>query len=69
MKAILYAADPEIVILGGSVSRSYGFFKDAMGKAMQDFVYGITIRKIRVEVSEIENIAILGAAALYLDAL
>jgi len=40
-----------------------------MWRAMQDFVYGITIRKIRVEVSEIENIAILGAAALYLDAL
>ena len=28
----------------------------------------ITVRKIRVEVSEIENIAVLGAAALYLDA-
>jgi glucokinase len=69
IKAILYAADPEIVILGGSVSRSYGFFKDAMWRAVQDFAYGITVRKIKIEVSEIENIAILGAAALYLDAL
>ena len=69
MKAILYAADPEIVILGGSVSRSYAFFREAMWRAMQDFVYGITVRKIKVEVSEIENIAVLGAAALYLDAL
>jgi glucokinase len=68
MKAILYAADPEIVILGGSVSRSYEFFKDSMWRAMQDFVYGITVRKIKVEVSETENIAVLGAAALYLDA-
>ncbi len=68
IKAILYAADPEIVILGGSVSRSYGFFKDAMWRAVQDFAYGITVRKIKIEVSEIENIAVLGAAALTLDA-
>ena len=69
MKAVLYAADPEVVILGGSVSRSYSLFQKAMWKAMQDFVYSITLQKIRVEVSETENIAILGAAALYLDAL
>jgi glucokinase len=69
MKAVLYAADPEVVILGGSVSRSYAFFQEAMWKAMQDFAYSITIRKIKIEVSETENIALLGAAALYLDAL
>jgi glucokinase len=69
MKAVLYAADPEVVILGGSVSRSYSFFQEAMWKAMQDFAYSITLQKIRVEISETENIAILGAAALYLDAL
>jgi glucokinase len=69
MKAVLYAADPEVVILGGSVSKSYALFKDAMWKAMQDFAYSITLQKIRVEISETENIAILGAAALYLDAL
>jgi glucokinase len=40
-----------------------------MWKAMQDFAYSITIRKIKIEVSETENIAVLGAAALYLDAL
>ena len=69
MKAVLYAADPEVVILGGSVSRSYSFFQEAMWKAMQDFAYSITLQKIRVEISETENISILGAAALYLDAL
>ncbi|MCJ7645086.1 MAG: ROK family protein [Candidatus Aminicenantes bacterium] len=69
MKAVLYAADPEVVILGGSVSKSYALFKDAMWKAMQDFAYSITLQKIRVEISETENIAVLGAAALYLDAL
>ena len=69
IKAVLYAADPEVVILGGSVSRSYSFFQEAMWKAMQDFAYSITLQKIRVEISETENIAVLGAAALYLDAL
>ena len=69
MKAVLYAADPEVVILGGSVSRSYSFFQEAMWKAMQDFAYSITLQKIKIKVSETENIAVLGAAALYLDAL
>ncbi len=69
IKVVLYAADPEIVILGGSVSRSYSFFQKAMWKAMQDFVYSITLQKIKVEISDTENIALLGAAALYLDSL
>ena len=68
LKAVLYAADPEIVILGGSVSRSFALFKHAMWAAMRDFAYGITVRKVKVEVSEVANIAILGAAALALDA-
>ncbi len=68
MKVILYAADPEIVILGGSVSRSYEYFKESMWAAMQDFVYSITLRNIKIEVSDMENIAILGAAALFYDA-
>ncbi len=68
VKAICYAVDPEAIILGGSVSKSFRFFKDAMWETFQGFAYSITKERLKVEVSETENIAILGAAALYYDA-
>jgi glucokinase len=68
VKAICYAVDPEVIVLGGSVSRAARFFQAAMWDAFQSFAYSITKDKLKVEVSETENIAILGAAALYYDA-
>lgn len=68
MIAILYALDPEIVILGGSVSKSYNFYKDALWKRLQDFSYSPTVERLSVEVSVNPNIPVLGAAALYYNA-
>ena len=64
LKSILYAYDPEIVILGGSVSRSFEFFKDAMYNALQDFAFRNVLANLKIDVSELENSAIFGAAAL-----
>ena len=64
IKSILYAYDPDIVILGGSVSQSYEFFKEAMYIAIQDFAYSNVLANIKIEVSELDNSAIFGAAAL-----
>ena len=69
VKAICYAVDPEVIVLGGSVSRAARFFQAAARDAFQSFAYSITKDKLKIEVSETENIAILGAAALYYDAL
>jgi glucokinase len=68
VKAICYAVDPEIIVLGGSVSRSYRFFRDALGETFRTYAYSIARERLRIEVSETENIALLGAAALYYDA-
>jgi glucokinase len=69
IKVIMLALDPEIFILGGSVSKSFEFFKDAMWESIRKFLYVHSSDKIKVEVSEINHIAILGAAALYYDSL
>ncbi|OGD23056.1 MAG: sugar kinase [Candidatus Aminicenantes bacterium RBG_13_64_14] len=69
VKAICYAVDPEVIVLGGSVSKSTRFFQAAMWDAFQSFAYSITKDGLKIDVSETENIAILGAAALYYDAL
>jgi len=68
LKMIMYAVDPQIIILGGSVSKAYPFFKEAMLAGIRSFAYSRARDNIRIEVSDTENIAILGAAALYYDA-
>jgi glucokinase len=64
LKSILYSYDPEIIILGGSVSKSFEYFKDAMFHAMQDFAFSSVLANIKIDVSDLENSAIYGAAAL-----
>lgn len=67
MKTILYMYDPEIIILGGSISQAYPLFKDAMMKEMQDFGFPKSLEKLEIKISDQKHIAILGAAALALD--
>ncbi|HSP06660.1 MAG TPA: ROK family protein [Acidobacteriota bacterium] len=66
----LYAYDPEIVILGGSVSAAFRFFKRTMmEKLVATFAYQHALQRLVIEASELPDIALLGAAALHLDAL
>jgi glucokinase len=65
---ILYTIDPEIIILGGSVSRSFQYYKKAMFSTLQGCVYPGSVEKLKIEVSELQYGAILGAAALCYDA-
>lgn len=65
---IMLAVDPEAIILGGSVSRSFPFFEDAMRERMKSFPYRKILERIVIETSDQPEIAILGAAALYYDA-
>ena len=61
---ILYAVDPEIIVLGGSISRSFPYFEPAMRRAMGNFVYRKTLERIKIEVSDNPDIALIGAAGL-----
>jgi glucokinase len=69
IKTILYAVDPDIIVLGGSVSQSYRFFRQAMWESIGTFIYTLVLKNIKVGVTRVRNIAILGAAALYYDAI
>jgi glucokinase len=68
IKGVIYAYDPELCVLGGSVSQAYDLFSETMWKEIRTLVYAKTLERIRVEVSELANSGILGAAALYYDA-
>jgi len=67
MKMILYTFDPELVILGGSVSNAYQYFEKSMWNRIRTFAYSKSLEKFRIEVSELDNCGVLGAAALYYD--
>jgi glucokinase len=67
IKLILFAYDPAIIIMGGSLTKAYDLFKSAMIEAIQDFDYPNVLKNLRIEVSELEHSAIFGAAALYLN--
>jgi len=68
IKTVLFALDPEAIILGGSIAGSNLFFEEAMWNEIKDFTYPKSIEKLTIEYSNLGNNAqILGAAALYID--
>ena len=64
IKTMLYAFDTDLIVLGGSVSRAYEYFSKSMYAQLQSFAYKKTIERLRIEVSELDNSGVLGAAAL-----
>jgi glucokinase len=68
IQAILYTVDPEIIVFGGSVSNAFPFFEKGMRETLKTFNYQHALERLVMARSEIKEIAILGAAALYFDA-
>lgn len=64
MQAVLYAYDPDAIILGGGISRAFNLYSESMYRSFDSFLYSKTIEKIQIKVSKNPDIAILGAAAL-----
>jgi glucokinase len=64
IKAVMYTYDPEAILLGGSISQAYPFFEKSIFSALSDFQFPESLKKIRIFRSELENAALLGAAAL-----
>ena len=64
----MYTYDPELIVLGGSVRSAYNYFCDTMWDRIRTLLFTKSIERLKIEVSELENSGILGAAALYYDA-
>jgi len=68
IKTILFTIDPEIVVIGGPLLKAFPYFEKSMWEKVRTFPYKQAIGKLKIVASKQENIAILGAAALYFDA-
>jgi len=68
LQAVLYAYDPQMVVLGGSVSQAYPFFKESMMHSLvEGWLFPNSLNNLSIEVSELDNVAIYGAASLALE--
>ncbi len=67
VSAIIFSVDPEIIILGGSVAIAYKYFKEAMERVLDNFPYQNSVKKLKIVKSNLEQVSILGAAALYFE--
>lgn len=65
VSTILYAYDPQTIVLGGGVSNSFPLFRDSMYEYLQkNFPYPKTVENIDIVVMTNELIPVLGAASL-----
>ena len=68
IKTILFAVDPKAIVIGGSVSKSFHLYQEAMWDEINTFPFRYVTGNLEVVTTEVAEIAILGAAALYINA-
>lgn len=69
IKVILYALEPDKIIIGGSVRHAWKWFSGSMWERINTFAYRQTLNNLIIETSELENSGILGAAALHYNSI
>ena len=63
---VMYTYDPDEIILGGSVSKSYDFFKIGISRSLNKYAYQNSISNLNINVSRDQDIPVKGAASLCL---
>lgn len=64
IQCVLYVYDPELIILGGGISKAYSLFEQELMKTLEEFPYTETVKNIEIKISDNKDISLLGAAAL-----
>lgn len=65
---VLYAFDPEIIVLGGGVNAAYRHFKKPLWKKLRvEYHFQNALKNVKIVQSKNEHIAVLAAASLCLD--
>ncbi|MEO2061910.1 MAG: ROK family protein [Christiangramia sp.] len=65
IKLILYSISPEAIFLGGSITKGYEYFKEAMEDSIKEFPFKLIVEDLIVRKAQMPNAAILGSAALF----
>lgn len=68
IKTIMYSVDPDIIVIGGALSKAFPYFEKTMLEQIRSFYYREPADRLKVVQTETPDISIFGAAALCLDA-
>jgi glucokinase len=69
IKLMMYTFDASFLVMGGSVRNAYPYFQKNMWERIRTFAYQHSTDQLVIELSDLENAGILGAAGLYYDQL
>jgi glucokinase len=63
LRSVVYAYDPEAIILGGAISKAFPYFEEQMHVSLNNIHFPNSVARLKIYISEVEHIAMLGAAA------
>ena len=64
VQMIMYAFDPAVIILGGSISKAFSLYCEPMWKVIREFPYPKSVENLDLYSTDLDNPGILGAALL-----
>jgi glucokinase len=64
IKYVILAYDPQMVVLGGSISNAYDLFKKSMYENLMDFAYPNSVKRLKITLSDKPDSNLLGASCL-----
>ncbi len=64
---LLLILDPQLIVIGGSVSKSFDLFINSIWQSLNDFPYQNVVKNLSIIQSKDEDIALLGAAKLFIN--
>lgn len=67
VKMIMLVVDPEAIVFGGSIAKSFSLFENSIFENLKDFPYPNSVKKIKILASDLQDSGVLGAGALCID--
>ena len=64
VQLILYAFDPEAIIVGGSIAKAFPLYQEPMWKEFRNFPYPASVENLKIGPADVNDAGILGAALL-----
>lgn len=63
---ICYVLDPQVIVIGGSVSKSFALYESGLSEALKIFYFDHQ-EKVKIRPSVLEHVAVYGAVGLFLN--
>ena len=64
IQAVMYAYDPELIVLGGSAAKALHLYEDVLHQTLDSFAYKQQRKDLVIKTTSLQNAGIYGAASL-----